>query len=71
MNCRVYLESDLHNTVLSKLFAVNCPFRILDIRVQKVSMKSSCVCVCVVCMCMCVCGGGARGAYLAHGLYIS
>ncbi len=55
----VYPESDPENIACPSLFTVKCQFRILDItRVQKSTMKSSCVCV----------GGGARGAYLAHGL---
>ncbi len=58
VNLGVYPESDPVNIAYPSLFTVKCPFRILDIiRLQKSTMKSSCVG-----------GGGARGAYLAHGL---
>ncbi len=54
----VYPESDPENIACPSLFTVKCPFRILGITgVQKSTMKSSC-------------GGVARGAYLAHGLYV-
>ncbi len=57
VNLGVYPESDPENIACPSLFTVKCPFHILDItRVQKSTMKSSWG------------GGGARGAYLAHGL---
>ncbi len=57
MNLGVYPESDPESIAYPSLFTVKCPFRMLDIiRLQKSTMKSSC-------------GGGARGAYLAHGLF--
>ncbi len=61
VNLGVYPESDRENIACPSLFTVIlCPFRILDItRVQKSTMKSSWG------------GGGARGAYQAHGLYPS
>ncbi len=60
VNLGVYPESDPENIACPSLFTVKCPFSILDItRVQKSTMKSSWG------------GGGARGAYLAHGLYTS
>ncbi len=61
VNLGVYPESDPENIAYPHLFTVKCLFRILDIiTLQKSTMKSSCVCVCG--------GGGARGAYLAHGV---
>ncbi len=46
VNLGVYPESDPENIACPSLFTVKCPFRILDItRVQKNTMKSSCVCV--------------------------
>ncbi len=45
VNLGVYPESDPENIAYPSLFPVKCPFRILDItRVQKSTMKSSCVC---------------------------
>ncbi len=58
MNLGVYPESDPENIAYPNLLTVECPFRILDIkRLQKSTMKLSYGGV-----------GGARGAYLAHGL---
>ncbi len=60
MNLWVYPERDPENIAYLNLLTVKRPFGILDIiRLQKSTMKSSCV------------RGGARGAYLAHGLYQS
>ena len=53
----MYAESVPENISYPNLFTVKCPFRILSItRVQKSTMKSR------------LGGGGAPGAYLAHGL---
>ncbi len=47
VNLGVYPESDPENIAYPSLFTVKCLFRILDIiRLQKSTMKSSCVCVC-------------------------
>ncbi len=44
VNLGVYPESDPENIACPSLFTVKCPFLILDIiRVQKSTMKSSCV----------------------------
>ncbi len=57
VNLGVYPESNPENIAYPSLFPVKCSFRILDItRVQKSTMKSSWG------------RGGARGAYLGHGL---
>ncbi len=62
VNLGVYPENDPENIAYPNLLTIKCPFRILYItRVQKSTMKSSCVCLSEG-------GGGGRGAYLAHGL---
>ncbi len=53
----MYPESYPEDVAYPNLFTVKGPFRIPSItRIQESTMKSSCV-------------GGARGAYLAHGLH--
>ncbi len=62
VNLGVYPESDPENIAYPNLFTVKCPFCILDIiRLQKSIMKSIFFFFWM---------GGARGAYLAHGLYV-